>query len=365
MLGPQRSQERVERSTRSRSAANRPTSSGEKAHSGMRGSMSAKIRGIDQAVSLVRHLHWSASMRRDAKLCAGLLSLAATVLGCSGVGDQAEAAPGSVNQEFSTTPGEPNHEAITAAALSFLRPEVLTALQASNVATDVEFVLVNAAHFDDCNFSGSSEFIRISEAKAVAALAPHQLPVGGDALAIRAFGRALHAVQDFYAHTNWVELGGDELVDSALSAFRVLRPYATVQSTGFVVVQGPKPRHAALHRDDRVAYPQSAVVSVKLGRGLKARAPGLISGTVDYEAGGFCPASVAMTHEELNKDKASLVERAQQYEAATALAILQTEHEWCRLRALANAAWGVSGVARLDAWVAEGATTPACAAEAQ
>ena len=67
-----------------------------------------------------------------------------------------------------------------------------------------------------------------------------------------------------------------------------------------------------------------------------------------------------MTHEELNKDKSSLVERSRQYEAAKTLAILQSEHEWCRLRALTSKAWGASGTARLDAWVAEGGVTPTC-----
>jgi len=223
---------------------------------------------------------------------------------------------------------------------------------------------VNANHFDDCNFSGGSEVVRSNEARAVEALAPARPPVEGDAAAIRAFGRALHALQDFYAHTNWVELGGDVLVDESLGAFPVLKPYATVPTAGFVIVEGRKPNHAALNRDAGAAYPESAIVSVKLGgpRHGQSRSPGLISGTVDYEAGDYCPASVAMTHDELNKDKSTLVDRAAQYEAAKALATRQTEHEWCRLRALANKSWGGAGAARLDAWVADGAVAPACAA---
>ncbi len=292
-------------------------------------------------------------------------SLAVALVACSGGQDGSEAGPGSLEQEFSTTPGEPNHEEITGTALSFLRPEIVTALQAANVATDVQFFLVSANHFDDCNFSGGSEVVRASEAVAVAALAPAQPPVEGDALAIRAFGRALHAVQDFYAHTNWVELGGDVLLDRTLSAFPRLGAYATVPSTGFVVIQGAKPKQA-VHRDEAASYPQSAVVTVKLSGPPKGKPSGLglISGTVDYEPGDYCPPPVAMSHEELNKDKSTLVERSTQYEAAKTLAILQSEHEWCRLRALASKAWGASGVARLDAWVTEGAVTPRCESEA-
>ena len=67
---------------------------------------------------------------------------------------------GTTSEPFSTFPGEPNHEAITGLALSFLRPEIVSALQAANVATDVEFFLVNANHFDDCNFSGGSAVVK-------------------------------------------------------------------------------------------------------------------------------------------------------------------------------------------------------------
>jgi hypothetical protein len=175
--------------------------------------------------------------------------------------------------------------------------------------------------------------------------------------AIPAFGRSLHAVQDFYAHTNWIELGGTALVDESLGAFPTLSPYSTIPSTGFVVVQGDKPKHAALSRDDSAPYPADAVVTVKLD---KTRALGLISGTVDYEPGDFCPNSVAMTHDELNKDKSTIPGRSQQFEAAKAIAIRQTAHEWCRLRELTRAKWGAAGVARLDTWVAPGATPPTC-----
>lgn len=269
----------------------------------------------------------------------------------------AEPDAGSAREPFSTFPGEPNHEDITALGLSFLRPEIVTAIQAANVASDVEFVLESANHFDDCNFTGGSLVVQNSQNEAVARLDPSLATPETDLLAIRAFGRSLHALQDFYAHTNWIELGGDTLVDGSLGAFPTLSPYSTVAASGFVVIQGSKPKHAALNRDEAAPYPSNAVVTVKLA---KARAPGLISGTVDYEAGNFCPDAVAMTHDELNKDKSTLLERTEQYEAAKALAVLQTEHEWCRLRELTRQSWGDPGVARLDTWVATGAAAPAC-----
>lgn len=258
---------------------------------------------------------------------------------------------------FSTAPGEPNHEQITAAGLGFLRPEIISALQVANASTDEEFFFVNANHFDDCNFSGGSAVVADSEGEAVDQLDPSAATPEADLVAIRAFGRALHALQDFYAHSNWIELGGHQLVDATLGAFPALSPYSTIPSSGFVVIQGPKPKHAALTRDDDAPYPTSAVVQVKLGN---SRALGLISGTVDYEDGNFCPDSVAMTHDELNKDKSTNVGRVEQFEAAKALAISQTEHEWCRVRELARVKWGAAGVARLDSWVAAGASAPTC-----
>lgn len=288
-----------------------------------------------------------------------LVSLSVAFAGCSASDESAavDIGQGTEHSSFSTAPSEPNHEEITAAGLGFLRPEIVTALEVADAATDVEFVLVNANHFDDCNFTGGSEVVSSSQAEAVAELDPSAPPIATDPLAIQAFARSLHAVQDFYAHTNWIELGGQALVDSSLDPFPELGPYSTVPSSGFIVVQGDKPKHAALIRDDDASYPASAQVTVKLDQ---KRAPGLISGTVDYEPGNFCPDSVAMTHAELNKDKSTIAGRTQQFEAAKALAILQTEHEWCRLRALTRAAWGDAGVARLDGWVAADATPPTC-----
>ncbi|XXX80790.1 hypothetical protein WMF30_18715 [Sorangium sp. So ce134] len=283
----------------------------------------------------------------------------ALTLGCAGEAGPAEALDESADA-FSTVPGEPNHEEITSTALSFLKPSVLTALKVANVSTDVAFKFDNAAHFDDCNFSGGAAFVAAKQAEAVRALGPGIPLLDGDALAILAFGRSLHAVQDFYAHTNWVELGGDVLVDRSLTAFPALAPYAAIPSTGFLVVQGGKPKHTAVVRHADAPYPEYAVVTV---RDRRTTAYGLVSGTVDYEPGNYCPPPVAMTHDELSKDKTSLTERTAQHLAAKSLAIQQTRHEWCRLNQLARDAWGDAGTQRLAAWVADPSSAPDCAVE--
>ena len=80
---------------------------------------------------------------------------------------------------------------------------------------------------------------------------------------------------------------------------------------------------------------------------------------VDYEPGDKCPKQIEMTHDELNKDKSG-EGRDAQYEAAMALAVEQTRHEWCRLVTLTRARWGEAGEWRLLAWIADPASAPVC-----
>jgi hypothetical protein len=244
--------------------------------------------------------------------------------------------------------------------LGFLRAEILTAITVANVSSDVEFALVNANHFDDCNFSGGSAVVSSYQAEAVRSLDPSDPSPEQHARAMLFFGRSLHTLQDFYAHSNWVELGGEVLLDASLTAFPLLAPYATIPTSGFVVIQGTRPKSMALSRQNDAPYPKNAIVTV---RGPKRHDLGLISGTVDYEAGDYCPAAVAMSHEELNKDKSTLVDRETQHRSARALATSQTRHEWCRLVALTRSSYGEAGPAVLSAWVADGAAQPDCDGE--
>ncbi|AEV85004.1 Protein G7c [Actinoplanes sp. SE50] len=57
-------------------------------------------------------------------------------------------------------------------------------------------------HFDGENFDGGQRFVLANRAALLAAL------TAGDGAAARGrLGTALHPIQDFYAHSNWVELG--------------------------------------------------------------------------------------------------------------------------------------------------------------
>jgi hypothetical protein len=272
---------------------------------------------------------------------------------CGGAPDVSEH-----DQPFATLPsGEPVHEEVTAAGLWFLRTEVVRQLQALNVVADGQFFFDNRYHFDDCNFSGASEIVATEQADAVANLGPTSDPVASDLAAMNAFARSLHTTQDFYAHTNWVELGFEGLVNSSLSAWPTLLPYSMLAPSGVVVVQGRPTRGMGLMRNHGAAYPLNAVVFVQLKQELKR---GLISGSVDYEPGDFCPAQVAMTHDELNKDRSTTTERLAQHLQAKELATQQTRHEWCRLLSMTRSAHGDAGDQRLFAWVNDVAAASAC-----
>lgn len=257
---------------------------------------------------------------------------------------------------FSATQ-EPNHQAITAEALSFLRPDIVLALQTANVSTDVQFATESAYHFDDCNFSDSSTVVAMNQAVAVQALNPSLASPTTDAAALVAFGQSLHTVQDFYSHSNWVELGAEGLVDDSLAPFPTLTGYTILDPSGIQIVEGNPPSQTAVYRSVGTPYPKNAIVSVTTTGKTRL---GLISGSVDYEPGEKCPIQVRMTHEELNKDNSMNPGRAAQFVEARALAVQQTRHEWCRLVTLTRAAWGAAGEQRLSTWVANAGAAPQC-----
>lgn len=58
----------------------------------------------------------------------------------------------------------------------------------------------NAFHVDNCAFAASSAYVAEQWRLIESAGQPHDLG------SVKALGRLLHAVQDFYAHSNWIEL---------------------------------------------------------------------------------------------------------------------------------------------------------------
>jgi hypothetical protein len=238
--------------------------------------------------------------------------------------------------------GPPVHQIITADALSFLKPDVVNTI-AENVAVPDSSVLFlnNNYHFDNCNFRETIENINRLYDNVIADFNPAS-PKSSDAAA--KFGLIMHPIQDFYAHSNWVELQNANLVqgmvDNGLAKWTVLQPYSMIRGMAIAVQGGTPPIGFQLIRDDRI---------VKVTTDLDTF-PGLISGTfTELGASSDCPDNIAISHSDLNKDDSS----RPLFQKAVNMAIEQTRHEWCRLVNLVRGTYGEDGVTNLyNEWVA-------------
>ncbi len=179
-------------------------------------------------------LNWN-GRRRVARLCVVVVAIA----GCLVV------SPSHPVQAF--TPD--NHEAATSVLRAFLRSGVYDEIEAGHEWADSDPWPVSnprldepSIHADDCAFGETATQINSFHARAVATLTP------GDYLdpwaASDEFGRSLHPIQDFYSHSNWVELGfpvaqrarASDLVDfsTRLAGTNRLGPWAAPGPLGLV-----------------------------------------------------------------------------------------------------------------------------------
>jgi hypothetical protein len=128
----------------------------------------------------------------------------AALLAFAGIGLAAGQASG-----FGAGFGDREHEPITEDALGdFLRAGVFDDVvdEHADFADDDEAANVKWVHADGCNFGETFQQINAFYDDAVINLDPH----GGNFdpwSATDDFGRIFHPVQDFYSHSNWVELG--------------------------------------------------------------------------------------------------------------------------------------------------------------
>ncbi|MCH8042911.1 MAG: tandem-95 repeat protein, partial [Planctomycetes bacterium] len=241
------------------------------------------------------------------------------------------------------------HESIISGAggLPFLKDSVQSDLIAEQRNQDNLFgspQYEQANHFDGSHFQEAAKNIRGWYKNAVESLNPTVFS-GQDASA--AFGKILHALQDFYAHSNWVELqdagkiAGKPLIDETNGSFPELKPYSI--HSGVMIVQGenetPFGEKSSWSRDGLI---------VTVHRDGQPNIPGLITGSVlpvPY-GGDDTPNSIAVSHgglagswllpESLGKDSDS----KPLFNEARELAVEQTRHEFKRLCHLVNAAPG-------------------------
>ena len=196
-------------------------------------------------------------------------------------------------------------------------------------------------HFDNCEFRGSSNTINSLYNRAINSLNPSSPDIAD---ARNAFGQLLHTVQDFYSHSNWVELGQTDLVENGLNLWHVFSPFEVYR--GFVVIQGEDaPSGVTLSRTGKI-------ITANMPDGVFQ---GLITGAA-YTTDD-CPDDVTIGHwdsgglggnwpgenerlDGLNKD----ANGRPGYSEARSLAVQQTTHEWCRLLNLENTRNGGDGV---------------------
>jgi hypothetical protein len=270
---------------------------------------------------------------------------------------------------------------------SFLRRAVLDDINDQHAYQDEGFPHSRGGederHFDDCEFNGAASFIR-SEYRAIT-----QRSLAGNHPfdATDGFGNALHPVQDFYAHSNWVEMGfprsdtvaQSDLVDLSGAQSSLGQDWYAPPGGALVRRLGTPGTPASvsdiLLGADDWAIPAGWSIE-RNGAGLflptlvdpqgttRGRLLETGKGFADHECsvpvlqgGSLSVAYTGIKHANLNKDgPTDDPVRRVKYERARALAILQTGHEWCRLvRASATGSQGARDGLLLSTWVRPGA----------
>ena len=232
------------------------------------------------------------------------------------------------------------HSDINNKSLSFLKPDILHKINSGDEGADnIEEFRHREYHSTGCDFQGTTENINRLYGQVVSSIDDK------DRMA-ETFGLLLHPVQDFYAHSNWIELGRNDLVESnSDSKWTVFKPFQEYK--GVIIVQVGD-EHTGEHYDIPDGYtldPDGKVVYVST---IDGTYPGLISAT-SSKSNANCPnEDMYITHYVMHKDSQS----RKGYDKARVLAEAQTINEWCRLQNLVEQSHGQDGVQLLiDSWV--------------
>lgn len=271
------------------------------------------------------------------------------------------------------------HPELARNSLSFLRPEIIDRIADSindpdHVEIDLPWIggidtnYASDDHFDSCNFDGGIERINnrylspgiLTSNSAIPAgmgvvplLSPH-FPYGLAPrlmTAVHRWSLILHAAQDLYAHSNWVEIKKNQgksgtgiyyfnyhdLFDKGTGAWRQISSGWELVQNGIIASQQDLPA------DWSIDYPRDPLVPVVYttsGQEFKV----LISGKTTNPAQA-CPGGAALPHggnedvRALNKDNSL----RKLYSSAAGFARAQSEHEWCRLLHLSLDTYGPDG----------------------
>lgn len=234
-----------------------------------------------------------------------------------------------------------DHNDITEDGLSMLSSSVAEAIGDRNEETDSgDTKKRNDYHFDNCSIAESFDEIRANYGKLLDALDPAQYRHSDS---LKLFGRILHTMQDFYAHSNWVEQGERGLLNEGT----LMPPPVTPGSWlgGLVVLQAGVPETWFVDR----ATQGEAARRPWIWDGSDWY-PALITGTYEGNTGGStCHPNASIyhgdhtsqgdVHEYLAKDDPDSF----MHEEAVDFATWQTTEEFCRLDRMVFVRYGQSG----------------------
>uniref|UniRef100_A0A0G4GXY6 VWA7 N-terminal domain-containing protein n=1 Tax=Chromera velia CCMP2878 TaxID=1169474 RepID=A0A0G4GXY6_9ALVE len=222
----------------------------------------------------------------------------------------------------------------------------ITFINSQHITADTANQLTSGQHWDSCGFSAGAKFVNRKIDEAVQALDPKAPNVNA---AMKAFGLWLHSVQDFYAHSNWVESGYTSEVNAdAEQRWTVPSPYSAWTAAGpdVIPLEGSPPPGITLSPVGSTGTDRKeiSVSGAETGKGLmtgnvywSTDCPAAVSrGHWDFgawppPAGGDCDA-ISPTCTGLNKDNPT----RPKYAEARALAVKQTKTEYYRLKALVS-----------------------------
>jgi hypothetical protein len=279
--------------------------------------------------------------------------------------------------------GSTCHKQMVDGPLSFLREGVHEYLKRAVLFPDHHGLLGfdTAEHFDSCNFDGGTAKINArltGSSGAIPLFSPNVSPDvakfgESDVFAgVRKWAAALHGVQDFYSHSNWVEmtragttygvqiLPNEELIDDGLGLWRVIQDDWKLVRPNIISSQTVLPRTWTSDNPIGEGDFSDRLPRVKDDKGNEYWL--LISGKSVSK--NSCPVKknpntgsitrLSMGHDNLNKDN---INRIYHFEAQM-LASRQTRHEWCRLMHLARDTKGLPAVSVLMGLMVEPGKSP-------
>ena len=257
------------------------------------------------------------------------------------------------------------HEAITSEALDFLNQGAMGEMNDEHKFVDESTVSKAPDHFDNCRIQEAAD-IEINgnynapkDPQGAGGVIAEFDPADPSPLdAADEFGQLLHVAQDFYSHSNWIELGRTDLFADGLGDWPVPADWAIFRDD-IVIVSEHLPAGWS-------ASPNGSTPNVTTNANVPLR--GLLSGVNDgllipipfpATTDDDCLDSIAISHGKedwgLNKDKN--VPTKPLWKPAFDLAKKQTRHEWCRLLHKLQDAYGNAGPATaIGLWVANGAS---------